>query len=362
MLILLALPGLLVATLLLLGLGLLRSGAPTLVSLGALALVVLPAMGLGSLWPRRGLGLGLGLLLWPPALLVGFPLYFPGERADALAAGLGLVTAALDLAVEPTLALAVDAALPGVASRPPAPVAAVEAAPDLPPAAPLEDDEVVLPYEGQGRSLSVPISLEGPRGSSDVWMIFDTGASFTTCDEATLTGLGVRVPADAPQITVQTANGDRNTRLVLLDRVWIAGLEVEGVTVGVCEECAHDRSVGLLGLNVSGRFLVTVDQARHELVLKTRQGADNRVQDISPWVEVSATATRWGDGRAEVAVKMANEARRPVRDLVATITCGGSYTAAIERIGPGQTETVTVALPVGARCESYLVALSSAAW
>lgn len=359
---LLAVPALLASTLALLGLGVLRAAHPTAVSAAALLLIGLPVMGVSSLFRHRALGLGVGLLLWPATLLVGLPLYFPTERGEALAAGVGVMTAALGLPIEPALALHLDRWLPGLESRPPLPTAPPEAEPVVPPPHALDEDEVVLPYEGEGRSLFVPLTLEGPGRAAEVWMIFDTGASFTTANTATLDALGVKVPADAPELTVQTANGDRVTRLALLDRVWIAGLEVEGVTVGVCEECAHDRSVGLLGLNVSGRFLVTVDQARHELLLKGRTGADNRVLDIAPWVDVAAVATRFGDGRAEVRVTMTNRARRAARDLVATITCGGSYEARLARLGAGQQGEVTVALPVAARCESYTVALASATW
>lgn len=362
LLMMMAVPALLASTLALLGLGVLRAAHPTLVSAAALVLIVLPVLGVSSFFRARALGLALGLFLWPPALLVGLPLYFPGERGEALAAGLGVMTAALGLPIEPALALAVDRRLPGVQSRPPLPTAAPEAEPVVPPPHALDEDEVVLPYEGEGRSLFVPLSLEGPAGAEEVWMIFDTGASFTTANAATLAALGVRVPEDAPELTVQTANGDRITRLALIDRVWIGGLPVEGVTVGLCEECAHDRSVGLLGLNVSGRFLVTVDQARHELVLKRRSGLDNRALDIAPWVDVSAVATRFGDGRAEVKVTMTNRAPRAARELVATITCGEAYEARLARLGAGQQGEVTVALPVTARCLGYTVALGSATW
>ena len=44
--------------------------------------------------------LAAGLLLWPWALLVGLPLYFPEERGTALAAGFGLLTSALGLPLE----------------------------------------------------------------------------------------------------------------------------------------------------------------------------------------------------------------------------------------------------------------------
>ncbi len=376
---LLALPGAVLFAVALVGLGLLRElPVGLVVTVAALGLLLPLAVG-ASLIRERALGSSLGFLLGPWIGLVLLPAYFPGERDDALAAG--SVIFAQPLSIDPsTLPMdALDALLPSpvegrlvpaaasevVASEPPDRVPLPpprDADPELPEQDALPEDAVVLPYEGTGRSLSVPATFVAGDREAEVWMLFDTGATITTVDSDTLRELGVRVPSDAPSLTVRTANGEREARVVLLDRVWIGGFAVEGVSVSVCDECSDDRTIGLLGLNVSGRFLVTVDQARKEIVLQPRAGAEDRSVDISPWLDIRAQASRWPDGRVEVEIAVDNRADREVQDTRIHIDCGERFEATFEAIAPeGSAETI-VSLPRGAECEEYTVSLGEARW
>ncbi len=353
----------------LLGAGVMRQGRPVLVSAGAGLLVLLPALGVGGLFKRRILGVALGLVLWPTAVVIGFPLYFPGERAEALASGATVLLLPFGLALPAEHARTVDDLLPQplpVRSIPPrAEVLAVEPLPPRPEvqAELAGTDQVVLPYEGEGRTLAVQVGLEGNKGVSvDRWLLFDTGATLTTLDRTTLATLGVEVRTDAPEVTVRTAAGERRTRLALLDRVWVAGMEVEGVTVSVCDACADDETVGLLGLNVSGRFRVTVDTAREELVLEPRVDLVDRSVDIAPWLALEATATRWQDGRIEVEVRAANNSSRVVHSAQVGIRCDDTWVADLRNIPPQGYASTIVALPIGADCDGYSVALEKAQW
>lgn len=366
---LLSLPPVALALALLLGAGMMRQGAPLLVSVGAGLLVLLPALGIGVLFRRRVLGFTLGLLVWPIAVVLGFPLYFPGERAEALVSGSTVLLMPLGLAMDPELAQTVDALLPApdpVRTIPPR--AAVLEADPLPPRSTVgaqveNEDLVVLPYEGEGRTLAIQVGLEGPQERSlDRWLLFDTGATLTTLDRVTLAALGVEVRTDAPEVTVRTAAGERRTRLALLERVWIGGMEVDGVTVSVCDACADEETAGLLGLNVSGRFRVTVDTARHELVLEPRTDSEDRVVDVAPWMDIEATATRWPDGRIEVEVRAANRSHRTIEQATVGIRCEDTWTAELRNIAPRGRATSVVSLPVGSDCDGYSVALEKARW
>jgi hypothetical protein len=160
---------------------------------------------------------------------------------------------------------------------------------------------------------------------------------------------------------VRTANGERITRLILLDTVWLGGFGVEGVTVGLCDACAHDDQVGLLGLNVSGRFLVTVDQQTRELRLQPRDNPD-RTADVRYWVHPAARATAWPDGRVDVEVTLDNHSPRTVRDAVVRIGCDNGYDVKIPDVPPDETGESRVSLRAGAECEGYTVELVSAGW
>ncbi len=358
----------------LVGAGMMRQAPPLLVSIGAGVLLVLPALGMTTPFHERLSWLPLGMLVWSMMVLVGFPMYFPGERAPALAAGITVVSEPAGLSVSPEWMVLLDEALPGLSvgrALPPTAAATPEALPrPLPRLLPggalpagEQPDEVVLPYEGSGQSLSIPIGFVGADGEDlDTWMLFDTGASLTTLDPKTLAALGVDIPDDAPTLKFATAGGERVAPVVLVDEVWIGGLLVEGVTVGVCEECAFGHSVGLLGNNVSSRFLVTVDQQRKELTLRPREDQPGREMDIRPWLEISVEATRWSDGRTELSADVENRADRDVTDVVLSVMCADTYPVEIPEVPRLGSVTAEASLPLGADCSRYRVKLDSARW
>lgn len=357
-----------------LGIGWLRGGPDAVVWAMAFAFVVLPPLGTTLSWPggRRLAMLGLATGAWSVVLLTVFPMYFPGERASAIDLGAERVGTLVGAAF-PAPGAAIDSVLPELQGRPPAPeatpvlpspevaVVTPSASASRPSSPPPQADEVILPYEGSGSSLVVPVGLGHNGDELDVSMLFDTGASFTSVDSETLRSLGIRVPRDAPEIVVRTANGERVTKLVLLDTVWLGGFAVDGVTVGLCDACAHEDQVGLLGLNVSGQFLVTVDQQTRELRLKPRDSPD-RTADVRYWVHPSARATAWPDGRVDVEVALDNHSTRTVRDAVVRIGCDDGYDVQVPDVPPGETGESRVALRAGAECEGYTVELISAGW
>ena len=364
----------------LLGAGMLRSGPVWLVALAAVALVMLPARALASS-ARRGEGTGfmasgVSLFGWSLAVLIAFPMYFPGERQASLSLGLAAMEPFGQGYITKDWAGPIHEWLPSVEGtrKPPKP-AATETVSKPPPAkaetprkdrppvvaAPAED-ETVLPTEGRSGSLKIPVTIEGARRSADVTMIFDTGATVTTLDRATLRKIGVSIPRDAPVMKFHTAAGPRETQLVMVDKVWVGGFEVEGVSIAVCDACANGDAVGLLGLNVSERFLVTVDGAREELVLSPRAGATNRSTDIAPWVKLDAEAARWPDGRTEVILEAENTSDRWIERLTVAIQCDATRYADITDIGPDAIGHVEVSIAAGTNCESFQVSIDSAVW
>ncbi len=367
----------------LVGLGVIREAPPWAVAVAAVCVVALPCMGIAGVGrhqdgsPRLE-SVAVALWIWPLMLLVGLPVYFPGERADALSTGMSWLGAAMGQQ-RAEQGAALGAALAGalgeerLTGTPPRPVLAPEpeaggagvavAAPreDTPRPA-LEEDAVVLPYEGEGRSLRLPVSFEGPESVEELWMLFDTGATFTTLDEATLNALGVRIPRGAPEVTLQTAGGERTAKLVLIDRLWLGGFAVEGVTVAVCEPCASGGVSGLLGLNVTGQFQVTLDHDRREMVLAPRDRPDRHL-DIERWLELDTQLTAWKDGRMELVVEAANTTRRTIASAAVGIACPDErFTVRVTDIGPYDSNEERVSLPRGTRCPEYRVSLDEARW
>lgn len=356
----------------LVGLGILREGPSWAIALGAGLVLLLPILGICGVMKYRLESFATGMLLWPVALLVGLPVWFPGERPDALATGFGHLAAPMGQEAAASSfgeSLADFMGEENLAGRPP-PVEAVPLAPVAPrlaelseaPTEPLPTAEIALPYEGAGRSLRIPVVIEADGMEQEVWMLYDTGATYTTLTEDDLESIGIRIPPDAPEITVNTAGGERTAKIVLIDRVWLGGFPVDGVTIAVCEECGSDEDAGLLGLNVSGQFTVTVDPAERQLVLEPLEARDRHL-DIAHWVEVGATATAWSDGRVEVEVSAESSTDRQVDDLSVTIHCSGEeFSATIDEVPPNDLATARVSLPRGTDCTTYRIRLEEAYW
>jgi clan AA aspartic protease (TIGR02281 family) len=358
---------------------------------GAALLLILPFFGLlFVLGPRRWAAV-LAAWGWSALLLAATPYWVPGARGPALAAGLRAVSAPLGAGVVPDAdALAawigrlVDRLLPppgggtapteaatGSSHRPAAgPRPRVDrelpAEPAVAPASlssAAASGSIVLSAEEEGRTLRVPVTFAGPRGPLELSMMFDTGATVTTLDSKTLARLGVPVATDAPQVTLQTAGGEKKARLVLVDSVQLGDARIRHVSVAVCESCAQGKASGLLGLNVTGLFDVTLRQEEREFVLSPRDGGIDRQLDVSHWLDISSTARQWPGGRVEVEVAAANRAVVPVAEAVIEVECReASFAVQLDDVPARGRQQSKVQLPDGTDCGSYRIVLRSARW
>ena len=342
-----------------LGLGLHRHGSPLAVSLASTVLVFGPALVSGAVSAAdRSRTFAWVNLSWPLVLLLALPVYFPGERRDAVVSGIGLVAPesasrwiASGLPEEPEV------------SRPEVPLAeSVVATVDRPVTRALEEHEIALPVEGEGRKLSVPVVFEHGDRTVEVWMMLDTGATYTTLPISVLDQLGAVPGSDDPIVRLHTANGERQAQLALLDRVWLGNLPLDGVAVATCDLCATGDNVGLLGLNVTGAYNLQLNTDAAEAVFSARSERNRRL-DVAPFSDMEARFARYPGGRVEVEVDFENLASRPISKAAALVQCGSAmWTVTHERIQPGERMQAQRRLPAHEACESYQVSLFSAAW
>ncbi|MFT5585501.1 MAG: hypothetical protein ACI9VR_003093 [Cognaticolwellia sp.] len=373
---LLGVPLSMVAFCVLMGLGAVRQAPASALAISAMALVTLPVMGLGMLAKPRLLSTAVASLFWPIVFLMALPMYFPGQRAPALSTGmsalgsLGGEEASISGADLGTT-LSTFFGPEWLAGRAPAP----KATPKTPPAersaeppprpAPIvalgQGESIHLPYEGQGRSLRIPVGLEHDGQDNERWMLFDTGATFTTLTREALATLGVEIPGNAPTAQLHTANGITQAPLVLIDKVWLGGFAVDNVTIAVCDLCGNGDNVGLLGLNVSGQFTVTFDPGQAMLELTPQDG--QRTLDMSHWVHISGLATAFPDGRVEVRITAENDSQVPISELEVGIQCADEHFSAHLEDVPAQGEEKTrVTLPRGTDCDPYQITLDGGQW
>ena len=226
-----------------------------------------------------------------------------------------------------------------------------------------EEETVTLAVEGEGRSLKVVAQLEAEGRSMEAQFLFDTGATLTTLNRSTLRELGVDVPDDAPTATLQTAAGQVESSVVLIDRLWLGHVVIENVAVAICEPCAQEATRGLLGLNVTGLFDVTMNSGEQELQLRPVSVSGDRRLDANHFVQLDATVTMWRMGRVEVAVEATNSAAVSISELVVELVCGDrSFAVQIDDIAAGDTAETELELPRGTDCRTYQVILRSARW
>lgn len=343
----------------LIGLGLHRHASPLAVSLVATGLLFGPALLSGGFAAReRSRIFGVVLLGWSLVVLLGLPVYFPGERRQAVASGLSLVAPeaagrwiADGLPEEPEV------------SRPEVPVAeTVMAEVPSPSTTALEEHEIALPVEGEGRRLSVPVVFEHGGRTVEVWMMLDTGATYTTLPIDVLRELGAAPTPGDPVIQLHTANGEREAQVVLLDGIWLGNLSLDGVAIATCDLCRSGENAGLLGLNVTGGFNLALNTDAAEAVFSTRD-ENNRRLDVSPFADLAASFSRFPGGRVEVEVDLQNLADRPIGEATALVQCGTSmWTIKHRDVPAGAQVSAKRRLPVHEGCDSYQISLFSAFW
>ncbi|MEZ4235424.1 MAG: retropepsin-like aspartic protease [Myxococcota bacterium] len=344
------------------GLGIHRHAAPVAITAGALVLLYGPPIGMAVVARARErlIAFAGGLAAWSVAMFLVLPLYFPGERRQAVATGLGVLGLGVDQLPQRIAANLPDepaVATPEVAEAQPITVPAVP-----PPGTELREDQIALPYEGEGRRMSVPVIFGNAGREVEVDMLFDTGATYTTLPRDLLAKLGVVPGDDDPVITLHTANGQRDTQVVLLDKVWLGDLTIPGVAVAVCDDCAGTDVSGLLGLNVAGGFNVAIDADRREVVF-TRRATFDRKLDVKPFADLAATFTRFPGGRVEVEVRIANKSRRSILQAITSVRCADHlWTVDLPEIAAATTGTTTRKLPMHDACEQYEIALHEASW
>jgi clan AA aspartic protease (TIGR02281 family) len=309
------------------------------VAVATLWCLVPPVLAAAAASSRRMAAFGAASACWAVVLLFTLPLLFTNGEAESAARSL---VAGTPLEVPP--------------------MAEAVVAPDIPSGGPiLSDNQIALPYDGTTHR-AVPVVFEHAGNSFESYMMLDTGATYTTLSPSTVHSMGIDVPADAPRLTLHTANGDREALLVMVDRVWLGNLAVEGVAIAMCEDCGSSDTKGLLGLNVSGGFNVNIDADRKEVVFTARAKHDRRL-DVKPFINLSATFARYPRGAVEVEVIVMNSARRPIGSLDAVVSCGDQeWTVALGDLPAQEVREARRRLPDHGACESYRVALGSARW
>ncbi|MEM9643695.1 MAG: retropepsin-like aspartic protease [Planctomycetota bacterium] len=120
-----------------------------------------------------------------------------------------------------------------------------------------------IPLDNENGSLFVDVII----GGKSTRMIVDSGATIISLPARTAAILGLTVPADAPEMRMEMADGRViAARSVILPRVRVGAFEAENVRASVMDASA-DRAAPLLGMSFLGQFKFEIDAANNTLTM-----------------------------------------------------------------------------------------------
>ena len=150
---------------------------------------------------------------------------------------------------------------------------------------------------------------------------------------------------------------------MLIEGLSLGAETIPWATVAVCDLCAEGGVSGLLGLNVTGLFQVSLDHEEREIDMTMRSRVVDRYGDIVHWMELDSTAKVWTDGRIEVEVTAQNRSRADVEALSIEVACTSrSFAVELASVPANASRTTQVSLPRGTDCREYRVMLREGRW
>lgn len=123
---------------------------------------------------------------------------------------------------------------------------------------------VIVPVHFIGRSILVPVTFNR---STTAHLVLDTGAGMTMITHKLATTL--RLPSIGSSY-LTGIGGTVRTEIARVDSVRVGDAEVAGMPISIHDAFNHPKFEGLLGMDFLGRFHVSVDSAKHLLILAPR--------------------------------------------------------------------------------------------
>ncbi len=122
-----------------------------------------------------------------------------------------------------------------------------------------------VPLERLGSLWVVTVQVNSTRSAK---LILDTGASHTMLSYAVARDLVLWAQGPATSMTMQTAGGTVQANVVPIASISLGGAEVRNTVATIYDLPDAPAGIeGLLGLDVLGHFTVTLDVAKHRLLL-----------------------------------------------------------------------------------------------
>jgi clan AA aspartic protease (TIGR02281 family) len=129
--------------------------------------------------------------------------------------------------------------------------------------------EIVLTSVRLGTQHAVQVALEGAEGARlDQLLLVDTGADFVVLPVSLIEALGLD-SEDLGEREMQTANGLVTAKVGSLPGLWLGETRIEGIEVAFIDDDKLSGN-GLLGMNVLGRYRLTIDDEHSQITLTAK--------------------------------------------------------------------------------------------
>jgi len=187
------------------------------------------------------------------------------------------------------------------------------------------------------------------RRTAALGLLLDTGASLSALSREAAKSLGIELPRAPVMTELDTASGRHSFPLVILRRLSVGRASVDHVTVAICDPCTVPGLQGLLGLNFTAHFLLSIDPRRRRLTLRPLSGPRNRIADIEPFLTFSEVHGQMVDGRLVLRGQVRNRSPRRIRRLRVEALLIGSkgrvlrrHATVIPKLGPGKVVSFSI--------------------
>lgn len=221
-----------------------------------------------------------------------------------------------------------------------------------------------LPFEQRASSILVPATVEG----RDVYFVFDTGATYTAISTTFAKSAGIMPRPGGPVATFQTANGPVKSPWGVVNNLRFGGRSHHNVTFGACDACPSGsykgkEIIGLLGLNVIGRYRTSFDHSRGVIEMTPSGAYHNRWRDVEPFIEVAFDQPRIITKSASFLFTglVKNSSPKTVRELTLECSCDGVTAREKIKIAPGTSTKFSILLTTP-RCDQFDRQIVDARW
>ncbi len=226
-----------------------------------------------------------------------------------------------------------------------------------------------VPFTFEQGSISVDVELHAPGKTLDVRMVLDTGASLTTISPDTAMRLGISPGPGSPLLNVMTASGEASYPLVMISSLKVGGKSVGPLAVAVCEPCAVNNKVGLLGLNFTQHFQMIIDNKTSRIRIREVDSWVDQKDEVEPFLQVMNLVGQEQGDLLNLHARMGNRAPFGMQDLVFEVTLVDASERVlntrrinVEKLHAGENRDFSVAIAAHPDTAAFRIQLQQAFW